>query len=99
MERGKTESRREKRESGWDQHSWEGAVKEERNLHTGRPPDWWRDQLAWRKILEALEKSATASLRRAKQREMHNQYHHPVCPSLSLRLWRSVPGRGLEVAT
>ena len=38
----KEEKERERRgkgkESGWDQHSWEGAVTEERNLQSGRPP-------------------------------------------------------------
>ena len=30
--RGQEKKRREKKESEWDQHSWEGAVKEERIL-------------------------------------------------------------------
>lgn len=34
----------EKWDSGWDQNPWEGAAKEEKFLHTGRPPDLQRFQ-------------------------------------------------------
>ena len=39
-----TERGEEKKKSGQDQHSWEGAVKEERNLHTGRLPNTARTE-------------------------------------------------------
>ena len=31
--------RKGKKESEWDQHYWEGAVRDQRNQHTGRPPN------------------------------------------------------------
>ena len=98
--------REKKKESGKDQHSWEGAMKEERNPHLGRAPNWWGDQLGWRRNLKASEKSTGAKLRRAKQRVRHtdNQYHclghHRLRHTgrgwaLRLKLQRSVLGRGL----
>ena len=35
----KEREKRRKKKSGMDQPSWEGAMREERNLHTGRPPN------------------------------------------------------------
>ena len=52
-------------------------MKEERNPHPGKPPNWWGDQLRWRD-LKASEKSTADGLRRTDQRESHtnHQYHH-----------------------
>ena len=80
-------------------------MKEERNPYPGRPPSLRGDQPRWRN-LKASEKSTTAGLRRAKQRESHRdyQYHSPWTPQskklrqgwmLRLRLRRSVPRRRL----
>ena len=44
-------------------------MKEERNLYTGRIPDWRGDWTGWRGSHKASEKSAASSLRRAKQSE------------------------------
>ena len=76
----------------------EGAVKEKRNPHPGKPPNQWGAQLRWRDLKVAKE-SAAAALRRAKQRESRTEYlhHHPRHHSLRcsgrgwvlrLRLWR-----------
>lgn len=107
------QKRREKKESGQDQHPLEGTVKEERFLHTGRCPDWWGDQLAEKGSSRTLQKSAAAGLRRAKQREVHTegQCHHLAHPSLRysstgagrsrilrLGLWRPDLGRTLVLA-
>ena len=50
-------------------------MKEEKNLHPGRP---W----SWRGNLKALEKSAAAKLRRTKHKESHTDcwYHYPQTP-------------------
>lgn len=80
-------------------------MKEERNMHNGKPPDWQEDQPGWGS-LKVLEKNTAACLRRAKQRESHadDQYHCPVKQpetlgkGLRLRLWRSVLGRELGFA-
>ena len=34
------EEKEKKEVSGWEQHSWEGAMKEERNPHPGRSSNW-----------------------------------------------------------
>ena len=68
----------------------------------------WADQLRLRD-LKTLEKSATAGLRKAKQRESYadHEYHLPGHNSLGhssrewemrQRLWRSVLERGIGLA-
>ena len=80
-------------------------MKEKRNRHPGKPPNWQKDQPS-RKDLKVAEKSAAAALRTAKQRESHTDHlhhqpgHHSLRRSggdwaLRRRLQRSVPGRGL----
>ena len=44
-------------------------MKEERNPHSMRPPNWQGDQLGQRESLKASEKIIAASLRKSKQRE------------------------------
>lgn len=46
-------------------------MEEERFPHTGRPPDWWGDHPGQKGKFKASEKTAAASLRRAKWRESH----------------------------
>ena len=66
------EKKEERKESGQDQHPWEGAVNEERFLHTGRPPDWLEDQPWKRGSFKASEKSSTAAgQRKRKPKESH----------------------------
>ena len=82
-------------------------MKEERNTHPRKPPKGWGDWLRWRDI-EASEKSATAGLRRTKQRESHRDCyllpgHHNLRYLegdwvLRLRLQKSALGRGLRLA-
>ena len=60
----KGRERKREKESGWDQHSREEAVEEERNPHPGKPPNGWGDQPRQRD-LKVVEKSAAAGLRRA----------------------------------
>ena len=78
----------ERKESDQDQHSCEGAEKEERNPHHGKPPNWWGDHPRQRDI-KATEKSAVAGLRRAKQRGSckHHQYHHLQTPQPEMLRW------------
>ena len=99
---------KERQEPRWDQHSREGAVKEERNPHPGKPPNRWGDQLR-RRDRKVGEKSTAAGRRRAEQSESHTDHLHH-CPrhqslrhlgggrALRLRLWQSVPRRGLGLA-
>ena len=83
-------------------------MKEKRNPRPGKPPTRWKDQQRWRD-LKVAEKSAAAGLRTAKHTESHTEHwnhqprHHSLKHSgggwaLRLRLWRSVPGRGLGLA-
>ena len=107
--RKKWERETRKKESGWDQHSWEGAVKEERNPLPRRLPNWQRDQPGWRGSLNASENISAAVQMRTKERKSHtdHQYqrsrHHSLghlsgCWALRLRQWRSVLRRGLGLA-
>ena len=81
-------------------------MKEKKNPHPGKPPNSWKDQLSQRD-LKVAKKSTTVGLRMAKQSESHIDHlnHQPRHHSLRclgggwmlrLRLWRSVPGKGLE---
>ena len=87
---------------------WEGDVKEDSNLHTGRPPNQPEDQLG-RGGLRDLEKSTIVSHRIGKQRESliengyHCQVHHSLRHTggdwvLRFSIWRSLMGGGLELA-
>ena len=79
-----------------------------RNINPRKPPNLKGDYLRHRDP-KVTQKSAEAGLRRAKQRERHTDYLHD-CPGqqslrcsgggweLRVRLWRSVPGRGLGLA-
>ena len=97
------------KESEWDQYSREGAVKEKRNPHPGKPPYLQGDQWRWRDLKVSKKSIAAALRRRAEQSESHTDHlhHHPRHLSLRrsggswvlrLRLQRSVPGRGLGMA-
>ena len=78
----KKNKERERKESGWEQHPREGAVKEERFLHPRKFPHWQGDQLGWRGIFRALEENTVTSLQKAKQRMTFTdgQYYHPCFP-------------------
>ena len=54
---------------------WEGAVKEKRNPHLGKPPNQQGDELRMRD-LKVTEKSAAAGLRREKQSENLKDHLH-----------------------
>ena len=60
---------KERKESGWDLHRWEGPVKKERFLHTGRSPHWRGDQLGWEGDFRASEESTATGLWRVEWRE------------------------------
>ena len=103
--RGKGETDRQRRKkkkkaSGVDQDSWEEAVKEERNPHPRRPPNWDQPGLG-RGEPQRHGKGTAADQRRAKQKESFTDYQYH-CPGphclrhsgrglvLRLGLWRSV---------
>ena len=80
-------------------------MKEKRNPHPGKPPNPQKDQ-PHRRDLKVTQKSAAAGLRMEKQSDSHTDHlkprhrHHCLRCSgggwaLRLRLWRSVPRRGL----
>ena len=48
-----------------------GISERGKNVHIGRPPNRQGDQLGWSGSLNALETSAAAGLRKAKQIELH----------------------------
>ena len=85
----KEKERRKKMESVWDQYSWEGAVRKERNHYLGRPPNWQGDQPRWRGNLEASEKNSAARLMRAQQRDSSadRQYHRTWTPQPEILRW------------
>ena len=83
-------------------------MKEKRNPHPGKPPNWQKDQLS-RRDLEVTKKSAAAGLRTAKQSKNRTNHlnhwpgHHSLRSlgggwALRLRLLRLVLGRGLGLA-
>ena len=74
--KGKKKRQKDKKKLGWDQCSWEGVVKEERNLHPEKLPDWQGHHLRWRDH-RASEKSEAAGLGKAKQRR---EPHNPSVP-------------------
>ena len=57
-----------KEEVGQDWHPWEGAVKKERFLHSGKPPPWWGDQPGQKGCFTCSEESASTGLWQAEQR-------------------------------
>ena len=79
-------------------------MKQKGNLHPGKPPNQWRDQLSWRELHKA-EKSTAAGLISKKQRERCTDHltlaQTPQTEmlgggwALRLRLQRSVLGSGL----
>ena len=83
-----------KKESGWESHSWEGPVKEERNTHLRKSPNWQGDRRRPRD-LKVAEKSAAAGLRKAKLSESHTDHlhHWPWTPQTKML------GRGLDTET
>ena len=64
-------------------------MKEERNPHPGRLPNWPGDQPRLSGNIKALEKSSAARLRRAMQRESctDHWYHHPWKPQPEMLGW------------
>ena len=82
-------------------------MKGNRNTQPGKPSTPQGNQQRWRD-LKVTEKSSAAGLRRTKQSESctNHLHHHPGHHSLRclgggwalrVRLWRSVPGRRLEL--
>ena len=63
----KKKEKKQNKRNRMDQHSQEGAVKDERNPHPGKPPNRWGDQPGWWGKLRASEKSTADRLRREKQ--------------------------------
>ena len=87
--------------------SQEGSVKEERNLHPWRPPD--RSARMEGEPQSLGEKCSCQTEEGKAERELHRpsvphcQVYHSLRQlgggwALRLRLWRSVPRRGLELA-
>ena len=59
---GQKKKEKERKESGQDLCSKDGAVKEDRFLHPGKSPHWWGDQPGWRSGFGASEESTATSL-------------------------------------
>ena len=79
-ERERERARTEKKESGQDQHPWEGTIREKRFPHVGRRGYHWGKG----STSKPQRKSIGTALRRVKRRESHTEghCHHPGHPRL-----------------
>ena len=90
---------KKKKESGQDLRPWEGAVKEEIFRHPRKPVHRQGDQPGQKGSFRGSEKSAAASLQRAKQRQTSTEgpCHLPALPSPRHALAGIRRGRGLKL--